>query len=137
MLMMHKPVFAVNRSVSLQPKRHHAAHHTFHHLTLQVPNSSYIVWYFGRMRHSKPHMLKSKLGLSLEYSEPKVSSHWMVLTERRSIFLISQKTDLPNFTSCFIRRVPRPALFVVLAYNRVVPEIFHLIFPSISKIPEL
>ena len=49
----------------------------------------------GRMRHSKPLMLKSKFGLSLEYTLTKLFSHWMVVVERGSLFLMSQNTARP------------------------------------------
>lgn len=68
-------------------------------------NSSIVVLALGRILTSNPDMLKSKFGLSFEYTEMNVSSHWMVVSERGSLFLISQKTALPRLTSCFIRRI--------------------------------
>lgn len=49
----------------------------------------------GRMRHSKPLILNSKLGLSLEYTLTKLFSHWIVVVERGNLFLISQNTARP------------------------------------------
>lgn len=49
------------------------------------------------MRHSKPLMLNSRLGLSLEYTDTKVLSQPMVVTERGSRFLMSQKTARPLY----------------------------------------
>lgn len=47
------------------------------------------------MRHSKPHMLKRRFGLSLLYTDTKLFSHWTVVTERGSRFLMSQNTARP------------------------------------------
>lgn len=49
---------------------------------------------------SKPLMLKSRFGLSLEYTLTKESSHSMVVTERGSRFLMSQNVARPRLTSC-------------------------------------
>ena len=49
----------------------------------------------GKIRHSKPHILNNRLGLSLEYTETKVFSQLMVVTERGKRFLISQNTARP------------------------------------------
>ena len=68
-------------------------------------NSSKLVRHLGRMRHSKPLMLNSRLGLSLLYTDTKLLSHSSVVTERGSLFLMSQKTARPRFTSCFMRRM--------------------------------
>ena len=58
-------------------------------------NSSCMVRHLGRMRHSKPHMLKSKLGLSLLYTDTKLLSQLMVVTDRGRRFLMSQNTARP------------------------------------------
>ena len=58
-------------------------------------NSSCMVRHLGRMRHSKPHMLNSKLGLSLLYTDTKLLSQLMVVTERGRRFLMSQNTARP------------------------------------------
>ena len=68
-------------------------------------NSSKLVRHFGRMRHSKPDMLNSRLGLSLLYTETKLLSQVRVVTDRGRRFLMSQNTARPRFTSCFIRRM--------------------------------
>ena len=47
------------------------------------------------MRQSKPHMLKRRLGLSLLYTETKLSSQTTVVMERGRRFLMSQKTARP------------------------------------------
>ena len=60
---------------------------------------------FGRMRTSNPHMLKSRLGLSFEYTLTNDSSQSTVVIERGSRFLMSQKTARPRLTSCFISRM--------------------------------
>lgn len=66
----------------------------FHTPSLCV-NSSWVVRHFGRMRHSKPHMLKRRLGLSLLYTETKLSSQRMDVTDRGRRFLMSQNTARP------------------------------------------
>lgn len=58
-------------------------------------NSSWVVRHLGRIRHSKPHMLKRRLGLSLLYTETKLSSHRIEVTDRGSRFLMSQNTARP------------------------------------------
>ncbi len=58
-------------------------------------NSSCIVRHLGRIRHSKPHMLNSRFGLSLLYTDTKLFSHCTVVTERGSRFLMSQNTARP------------------------------------------
>lgn len=58
-------------------------------------NSSCVVRHLGRMRHSKPHMLKSKLGLSLLYTDTKLFSHSVVVTDRGRRFFMSQNTARP------------------------------------------
>ena len=50
-------------------------------------------------------MLKSRLGLSLEYTLTKLLSHSKVVKLRGKRFFMSQKTARPRFTSCFIRRI--------------------------------
>ncbi len=61
-------------------------------------NSSWVMRIFGRMRHSKPHMLKRRFGLSLLYTDTKLFSHCMVVTDRGRRFLMSQKTARPLAT---------------------------------------
>lgn len=57
------------------------------------------------MRISNPHILNSKLGLSLEYTDTNEFSQWIVVKHRGSLFLIYQNADRPRLTSCFIRRM--------------------------------
>lgn len=68
-------------------------------------NYSFNALIFGRILNSKPHIEKSKLGLSLEYTDTKEFSQLMVVIHRGSLFLISQKALLPKFTSCFINLI--------------------------------
>lgn len=49
------------------------------------------------MRHSKPHILNNKLGLSFEYTDTNVFSQLIVVTERGKRFLISQNTARPLY----------------------------------------
>ena len=58
-------------------------------------NSSNCMRHLGWTRQSKPHMLKRRLGLSLLYTETKLTSHATVVMERGRRFLISQKTARP------------------------------------------
>ena len=60
-------------------------------------NSSWVVRHLGRMRHSNPHMLNSRLGLSLLYTDTKLFSHWTVVTDRGNRFLMSQNTARPLY----------------------------------------
>uniref|UniRef100_A0A2M4B1T5 Putative secreted protein n=1 Tax=Anopheles triannulatus TaxID=58253 RepID=A0A2M4B1T5_9DIPT len=75
------------------------------HTPSRCVNSSFCVRHLGRMRHSKPLMLNSRFGLSFEYTDTNVLSHWTVVTERGNRFLMSQNTARPRLTSCFIRRI--------------------------------
>mmetsp|Transcript_39079 Transcript_39079/g.93741 ORF Transcript_39079/g.93741 Transcript_39079/m.93741 type:complete len:225 (-) Transcript_39079:513-1187(-) len=59
----------------------------------------------GMIRTSNPHMLKSRFGLSREYTETNPLSHSSVVSDRGSRFRMSQNTALPRLTSCFIRRM--------------------------------
>ena len=72
----------------------------------QIPslyvNSSRVIRIFGKILHSNPPILNKRLGLSLLYTETKLSSHFNVVIERGSRFLISQNTARPRFTSCFM-----------------------------------
>ena len=61
--------------------------------------------HLGLMRTSKPHMSKSRLGLSLLYTLTKLLLHSNVVCDRGKRFLMSQKTARPRFTSCFIKRM--------------------------------
>lgn len=65
-------------------------------------NSSNVVRHLGKMRHSKPHMLKRRFGLSLLYTDTKLSSQLSVVTDLGKRFLMSQNTARPRLTSCFI-----------------------------------
>jgi hypothetical protein len=53
------------------------------------------VRHFGKIRHSNPHMLNNKLGLSLLYTDTKLPSHCIVVTDLGSRFFMSQKTARP------------------------------------------
>ena len=55
---------------------------------------------FGKILHSNPHMLKRRLGLSLEYTLTKLFSHWIVVTDLGRRFLMSQNTARPLYKSC-------------------------------------
>jgi hypothetical protein len=55
----------------------------------------------GRIRHSKPLILNSKFGLSLEYTLTKLFSHWMVVVDRGSLFFMSQNTARPLKTNMY------------------------------------
>merc|ERR1719494_30565 len=68
-------------------------------------NSSLVIRTLGRSRHSNPLMLNRRFGLSLLYTDTKLSSHLRVDTDRGILFLMSQKTARPRLTSCFIRRM--------------------------------
>ena len=72
----------------------HTSFCRFHTPSLCV-NSSCVVRHLGRTRHSKPHMLNRRLGLSLLYTDTKLLSHWMVVTERGKRFWMSQNTARP------------------------------------------
>mmetsp|Transcript_20098 Transcript_20098/g.58314 ORF Transcript_20098/g.58314 Transcript_20098/m.58314 type:complete len:256 (-) Transcript_20098:3416-4183(-) len=75
------------------------------HTPSRCVNSSWNVRIFGKMRTSKPHILKSTFGLSLEYTDAKELSQTNVVTLLGKRFCISQKTARPKFTSCFMRRM--------------------------------
>ena len=57
--------------------------------------------YFCRVRlTSKPHMEKSRLGLSREYTDTRELSQSRVVRLRGSRFFMSQKVARPRLTSC-------------------------------------
>lgn len=53
---------------------------------------------FGRMRTSKPAMENSRLGLSRLYTLTNELSQSSVVTDRGSLFFMSQNTARPKFT---------------------------------------
>ena len=53
---------------------------------------------FGRMRTSKPAMENSRLGLSRLYTLTNELSQSSVVTDRGSLFFMSQNTARPRFT---------------------------------------
>ena len=59
--------------------------------------SSYVTLHLGSIRHSKPDMLKSRLGLSLLYTDTKLSglSQSIVVIDLGNLFLMSQNTARP------------------------------------------
>lgn len=68
-------------------------------------NSSYVPLILGKILTSNPHILNKKFGLSFEYTETKECSQDNVVKHLGNLFLISQKTALPKFTSCFINLI--------------------------------
>ena len=75
---------------------------SFHSPSLKEELSLGFNLYLGVILISKLTISNNKLGLSLEYTLTKESSHLMVVNDLGSLFLISQKTALPKLTSCFI-----------------------------------
>lgn len=65
-------------------------------------NSSNVVRHLGKIRHSKPHMLNRRFGLSLLYTDTKLSSQFSVVTDLGRRFFMSQNTARPRLTSCFM-----------------------------------
>ena len=59
----------------------------------------------GMIRTSNPHMLNSRLGLSLEYTLTNPLFHSREVSDRGRRFFMSQNTARPRFTSCFIKRI--------------------------------
>ena len=87
----------------------------FHTPSLLVM-SSCVTRHLGRILHSNPDMLNSKLGLSLLYTLTKELLQRTVVTDRGSRFFISQNTARPRLTSCFMSliRASRGQHFLLL-----------------------
>ena len=75
------------------------------HTPWRLAKSSGGARHLGRMRTSKPAMLKSRFGLSRLKTETKLASQSSVVMERGRRLRMSQKTARPRFTSCFMSRM--------------------------------